>query len=63
MYGINDANHFLNAKAKVTKVTFSSNDRDDVDGFSKDLGEKSLPEPEKVLIREDLNQNPVTRKT
>ena len=38
MYGINDANHFLNAKAKVT---FASNDRDDVDGFSKDLGRKN----------------------
>ena len=38
MYGINDANHFLNAKAKVT---FASNDRDDVDGFSKDLGRRN----------------------
>ena len=39
MYGVFDANRFLNAKVKVT---FTLNDRDDVDDLSKVLGQKTI---------------------
>ena len=39
MYGVFDANRFLNAKVKVT-VTL--NDRDDTDDFSKSLSQKTI---------------------
>ena len=39
MYGVNDSNHFLNAKVKVT---FTLNDRDDADYLSKALGQKTI---------------------
>ena len=39
MYGVNDSKGFLNAKVKVT---FTLNDRDDADDFSKSLGQKNI---------------------
>ena len=39
MYCVNDSSHFLNAKVKVT---FTLNDRDDADDFSKSLGQKTI---------------------
>ena len=39
MYGVFDANHFLNAKVKVT---VSLNDRDETDDFSKFLSQKTI---------------------
>jgi len=38
VYGVNDSNDFLKAKVKVT---FTLNDRDDADDFSKALGQKN----------------------
>ena len=39
VYGVNDSKGFLNAKVKVT---FTLNDRDDADYFSKSLGQKTI---------------------
>ena len=39
MYGVFDSNHFLNAKVKVT---FTLNDRNYSDDFSKSLGQKTI---------------------
>ncbi len=59
VYGVNNSNRFLNAKVKVT---FTLNDRDDADDFSKSLDQKPFPLLAKVLIQEDLNQDPPLRK-
>ena len=56
IHGVNDSKGFLNAKVKVT---FTLNDRDDADDFSKSTGQKPLPLRTKVLIQEDLSQDPL----
>lgn len=58
--GVNKVKVFLNTKIKVT---FTLNDRYDVDYFSKALGQKKLWSQTKVQIQEDLNQDPLIRKT